>query len=365
MSAQDLSAELQLALNCCARCFRGNDATEISLAAAIDWPQFLELARFHRIQGLASKALSRPADIRTPEWVCATLSAEASQVLAANLQAKVESRRLVERFEAKGIEILFLKGLTLSAIAYDDPFRKSGIDIDILVDPADMLDAAGILRGMGYGLSIPRSTSSEAELRRWHGGWKESVWIKSTPPLQVDLHTRAADHAWLIPSIEVHSSRQLIDIGDGIRLPTLARDELFAYLAVHGASSAWFRLKWISDVAALVHGCSPREIERLYDRSQEVGAGRSAGQSLLLADRLFGTLQHNPSLAERLRSDAATNLLFRAALRMLLRGPVEPTERRLGTFVIHWTQLLLLPSAGYAASEFVRQASSQFHRARF
>jgi len=79
-------------------------------------------------------------------------------------------------------------------------------------------------------------------------------------------------------------------VAPGIRLPTLARDEQFAYLCVHGASSAWFRLKWISDLAGVLHGQSGEMIERLFERSQALGAERAAGQALLLADRLFGSL---------------------------------------------------------------------------
>jgi hypothetical protein len=362
MGRGQISPEFRLAIDCCRRCFRGSG--EIGLAPVnVDWSKFLALTAFHRIQGLANQALS--AADAVPPATRATLQGEAAKVLAANLRSKAESRRLLEGFHAAGIEVIFLKGLSLSALGYGDPLLKSGIDIDLLIRLPDLTAAASVLRDLGYELCVPRSTSSEATLHRWHRGSKESVWVRRTPPLQVDLHTRTADNRHLIPHIEARSPRQWVDIGDEIRLPTLAVDELFAYLAVHGASSAWFRLKWISDVAALLHGCSPPEIERLYDRSQELGAGRSAGQSLLLADLLFGSLKHNLALAERLRSDAGTNLLFKAALRMLLRGPLEPTERPFGTFLIHATQLLLLPGARYAASELARQASWQVRRNRF
>ena len=115
--------------------------------------------------------------------------------------------------------------------------------------------------------------------------------------MQVDLHVAAADNPMLIPGITAYSPTQEVDIGNGIRLKTLARDELVAYLAVHGASSLWFRLKWIADFAALVDGSSGMEFRRLYMRSQELGAGRAAGQALLLADRLFGTLDNCPAFA--------------------------------------------------------------------
>jgi hypothetical protein len=172
----------------------------------------------------------------------------------------------------------------------------------------------------------------------------------------VELHTRVADNGQLIPGITVHSPTQSVEVAPGITLPTLAGDELFAYLCVHGASSAWFRLKWVTDFAALLHPCPPAEIERLYGRSQQLGACRSAGQALLLADALYGTLE-GTGLRESLARGRATATLASAALRQLTgrAEPIEPTSVTLGTWRIHWTQFLLCPGAGFKLREFSRQ----------
>ncbi|HEU4824839.1 MAG TPA: nucleotidyltransferase family protein [Dongiaceae bacterium] len=213
------------------------------------------------------------------------------------------------------------------------------------------------MRAAGYELAAPRNSAADRVLHAWHRGWKESVWTKSSPGLQIDLHTRTADNPRLIPGIDVHALRQSVELGGGIRLPTLADDELFAYLAVHGASSAWFRLKWISDFAAFVHNRPGRDIQRLYERSQELGAARAAGQALLLADELFGTLDALPELRRRLNRDRTTRLLFEIALRLVTGPPIEPTQRRLGTLPIHRTQFLLLPGLAYKVSEVARLAN--------
>jgi hypothetical protein len=273
-----------------------------------------------------------------------------------NLQSTAECRSLLERFEAAHVPLLFLKGLTLGALAYGNPAIKSAIDVDLLIEPNDLGKAVDLLRSAGYELIAPRSPATERSLRNWHVGWKESVWAKTSPQVQIDLHTRTADNIRLVPTIDVHSPHQRVEIAVGIHLPTLATDELFAYLAVHGASSAWFRVKWISDFAALVHGRTGEEIVRLYRRSQDLGAGRAAGQALLLADSLFETLQSVPHLRSELMSDRATRSLYRAALRLVTGAPREPTTTPGGTLTIHWTQFLLLPGLGYKLSELKRQA---------
>ena len=170
-----------------------------------------------------------------------------------------------------------------------------------------------------------------------------------------------ADNRRLIPGIGMKSPVRDVEIARDIALPTLAADELFAYLAVHGASSAWFRLKWICDFAALLHGLKSAEIERLYDRSQALGAGRAAGQALLLADHLFGSLGEAPNLRHLLANDRSTKRMADAAAKALTKAS-EPTEAFLGTWPIHWTQLLLQPGAGFKISEIRRQLGSAVKR---
>jgi hypothetical protein len=351
------SSEFRLAVECCACSFRGSEARSLRSAESVDWQRFLELARFHRIEGLAWNALSSSF---LPEEVEAALSEAASAIAAHNLRAANDCRALLGSFAAANVPLLFLKGLPLGAIAYGNPALKSAIDIDLLIDPAGLQRAANLLRGAGYELVAPRPSPGDRNLHAWHRGWKESVWAKAD--LQIDLHTRTADNPRLIPGVDVYSPRQLVDLGMGVELPTLGDEELFAYLAVHGASSAWFRLKWISDFAGFLHRKSAEELRHLYRRSQELGAGRAVGQALLLADELFGTLDGCNALADELLRDGAIVSLYRTAWQLVSGEPVEPTERLLGTLPIHRTQFQLLPGLGYQLSELSRQGKRVFSR---
>lgn len=317
----------------------------------------MTLARRHRVQGLAWNALAPSAD-QLPEQTKAELAADARSIAATNLAIVAECRDLHAVFERSNIPLLFIKGLAVGALAYRAPLLKMGWDIDLLIDPGELQAASELLRERGYALRLPHS---QDRLQAWHMRSKESVWSRSDS-FYVELHTRLADNRRIIPGIDIDSPRQLVTVAPDASLPTLAEEELLAYLAVHGASSAWFRLKWISDFAALIHGKSASEIERLYHRSQELDAARAAGQALLLADRLFDVLQAVPTLRQRLGSDRSTRLLCDAALRMMTKGTAEPTERPLGTLVIHWTQFLLRPGLGYKFSELRRQAASLLKR---
>ena len=350
----EVTPEFGFLIECCRRCFSGRNSGPLICAQRLDWPRVIRLARFHRVQGLAWHAVAASPE----EDALGELANDAAAIATVNLRAAAESARLLTDSEQAGVRLLFLKGLALGALAYGSSALKSGIDIDLLVASDALNRAASLLKRRGYRRRVPEADS--AGLERWHRVRKESVWLEPISGLNVDLHTRAADSPELIPSIGIDSPTRRVDVGNGIELPTFEPSEMFAYLAVHGASSAWFRLKWISDFAALLTGTPAAEIERLYSRSQELHAGRAPAQALLLADRLFGTLGCCPELKATLLADRSSRRLCSAALAQLAgrTEPIEPTSRFLGTARIHWTQFLLLPGAGFKVSELIRQARS-------
>ena len=349
-----MAREFDLVVECCRRAFAGDGGGRLEvLAGHADWPLVLRLARRHRVEALVWDAL-RAIDA-LPGREADALRADAAAIAEHNLRAAQESALLKEAFSRAEIPLLFVKGLTLAALAYPQPYLKMGWDIDLLVPPGSIRDAAEVLQSNGYAAIEPRSGAPE-KIARWHRTRKESTWRNAERGMVVDLHHRLADNPRLIPAIGMESPRQLVEIADGIALPTLPDEELFAYLCVHGASSAWFRLKWITDLAAFVNHRGGG-IEQWYRSSQRLGAGRSADQALLLADRLFGLLAGSP-LAAELGRRQASRWLADAAYGQLAgpRALAEPTERPLGTGMIHLTQFLLLPGAAFKASELWRQA---------
>jgi len=346
----EISPELSLLAKCCRRNFADSEPGAVDASDdRIDWPLFLQLARFHRVQGLVWHSL-HSAGVRLPDAVAKHLRSDAKAIVATNLAIAAESRGLRIAFAGAGVDLLFLKGLSVGALAYRNPMLKMGWDIDLLIDEEQLGPAAELLRGRRYHQVLPKR---HVDLVAWHKRHKESVWTSAD--LHVELHSRLADNQRLIPRIGLESPRQSVEIAPKITLPTLAPDELFAYLVVHGASSLWFRLKWITDFAALIHGKEGAEIERLYRRSQELGAGRTAAQALLLADVLYGSLTDCRSLGDELRREPANRWLVNKALQQIAR-PIEPTSRALGTLRIHLTQFGMLPGVGFKIGELVRQA---------
>jgi hypothetical protein len=345
-----MSAELRFIVDCCRWNFRGSEPAQlVQLPDGLDWPALDRLAHFHRVHGLVWNALE-PLAPHLPDALAEGLATDARTLLATNLQTALECLRLLRAFQAGGIPLLFVKGLTVAALAYRAPLMKAAWDVDILVPPHQLIEAATLLKTLGYRIVTP---VSDEKLVRWHKAHKDSLWRRSDPDIHLELHPRLVDNPDILSSVGIASPVQEVQVAPGVMLPTLAPDELFAYLCVHGASSAWFRLKWIADLAGLLHGMSPSRIEALYARSQDLGASRAAGQALLLCDHLFGTLE-GCALRESLGQDRGVARLASAASKQITAG-TEPTARRLGTWRIHWTQLLLKPGLRFKAGELARQ----------
>jgi Uncharacterised nucleotidyltransferase len=352
-----LPPEFQLVAACCrwppspAR----DEAVTAAAALSDDWSLVARIAERHRVEGLVWNAL-RHADLAVPAEAGERLRAAAARIARQNLALTAESLRLAALLDRAGIRFLFVKGVALGALVYGSVGLKMGWDIDLVVPPDSLEAAAAALEAAGYRLDLPSGPRARDRLALFHRHWKESVWKPAAGSPTVELHTALSDNPALLPDVGPDSPVQAVEVAKGRFLPTLRTDELFAYLAVHGASSAWFRLKWIADVAALLAGAAPAEIERLYRRSQQLGAGRASAQALLLCRRLFAT-PVPPALAAELEADRTNRWLLAVALRMLA-GRSLATELhhiRFGTLSIHLMQLGLLPGLRFKLDELGRQ----------
>lgn len=334
---------LSLLIDCCRP--RLTDA-ELALLGprlgAADGKRLTALARRHRVEGLVWRTLTRAGVIPLGAQ---PIGEEARRIAAEGLRMALESGRVHQLFSRASLPHLFVKGQTLGMLAWGDPLVKRQLDIDLLVLPGAIGKAARLLETLGYVQQVPDPSVDPAD---WHRSRKESQW-RSDDGFLLDLHSRLGDHPGLIPSATATVTPQMVELPGGIVLPTLPERLLLPYLAVHGASSAWFRLKWVADFAALVARTAPDTLADMAERAPRLGAGRALAAALVLANRLFGT-----PLPDTLEADRATLKLV-ALAEQAIAEEAEPTERRFGTVPMHRSQLLLVPGSHYFLSEFTRK----------
>lgn len=361
-----LIPEFRLAAACC-RWPPSPERDEAVLAAASevrDWPLFLRVVRRQRVEGLVHEALSRSSAELPPE-VRAELASSAGMIARQNLAFAAESARVQRLFADAKIRLLFVKGVTLSLLAYDNLAVKKAWDIDMVVAAERVGEACAILRANGYVRMEPHPDYSEDQFDAWVEHCKESIWYHQASGIVVELHSGLVDNDSLLQGVTAASPSQMVEIGGGIALPTLRTEELYAYLCVHGATHAWSRLKWIADVAALLSGGDPAETERLHRAADAIGAGRASAQALLLCARLF-ELPLPTRLRAELEHDRRTAWLVAAALSAMAGRNVETEldDSLLGTLPIHLSHFFLGRGLRFKAAEARRKLASPHDRAQ-
>lgn len=99
------------------------------------------------------------------------------------LAATGSTARLFREFEAAGIRLLLLKGLSLQRWLYADGAPRPSGDLDLLVSPADFEHAERLLTRLGF---VSRHDGAAPAWAQEHAdSWQSLEW-----PLPIDLHRR-------------------------------------------------------------------------------------------------------------------------------------------------------------------------------
>jgi hypothetical protein len=219
---------------------------------------------------------------------------------------------------AAGIPNLVLKGVALEQLAYGSIAAKQTRDIDLLVSPEHAEAALAILERDGYTLSLPATNLNGMQRRALIRFGREVELVGARTRVRIELQWGAADNPLLLKGVGACSAAQLVMLSEGASVRTLAPDDLFAYLCVHGAHHAWSRLKWLADLNALIASSKP-DLERLYRHAQKLGAGLCAGQALLLCHKLLG-LELPATVAQELQTNKRCQQLVRVAMAAMARS---------------------------------------------
>ena len=302
-----------------------NAAVRAAASAIGDWDDFLGQVNRQRVAGLVYAALTA-AEIALPPAITARLTARAQQITRRSLGYAAETIRLQRAFEAANIPVLVLKGVALAQLAYGSLQSKDSRDIDFLIAPENVEAALRLLESEDYALSYPAGHLSKTQQRAVFRYAREVQLSHRDHKLRVELQWRATNNPLLLKGVDAHAPSQFVRLGDETRVRTLAQEDLFAYLCVHGAQHAWSRLKWLADLNALIAESSG-SIERLYRHAQPLGAAYCAGQALLLCNQIL-ELKLPPSLADEIERDGRSRRLAKMAVLTMVDGRAEAQTGR-------------------------------------
>ena len=287
-----------------------NAAVGSAAAPVADWNAVVMAARRQRVVGLVYDALLATG-MRLPAAPAAELARRAQAISRKNLLLAAETCRLQELLDASGIPSVVLKGVALAQLAYGSLKLKHTRDIDLMIPPDRALAAMALLERDGYALSFPSNHLSATQRQAVVRYSREVAFVHPDNGAFLELQWRVADNPKLLNEVHAGSPTQNVVVADGLSARTLARDDLFAYLCIHGAYHAWSRLKWLADLNAFI-AATDADVMHLHRHAQAKGAGFCSGQALLLCQRLLA-LPLPDSLASELQGTARVRKLYAVA----------------------------------------------------
>jgi Uncharacterised nucleotidyltransferase len=307
--------EFQLLLACCSTP-RSHSQTIASLCLeGIDWGAFTSLVTRHQVTALAYAGLCNSAAEHVPGPIRENLKQRTLSVRANALHHAAELVRLSRAFAEKGIEVISLKGTTLSLRLFGDPAMRHVQDIDLMVKASALDHADTVFKARGYRRIFPEAELTPKMRQRMLLQDHHFTYNHDELRLAVELH-------W---GLDLWSSANVSELWDhckqtnwmGATFRALDDDALLLMLCSHGAGHRWSRLKWLSDVAPLLEQERAGKWDEFLRMAARLDLEIALAQAVLLTHWLFGTHLPGPLRALAMKEKSSADLACQA-LRMML-----------------------------------------------
>lgn len=296
----------------------------------------LDMAVRHRISAPVMRTLARSDRLSVID--ADYLRAMATERSQAALTLAAHSAKLSAALSAAGVRHLILKGAVLAQRLYGDIAARDCKDVDLFVDPKARILALRVIADCGYRPGDADMLSASVD------GWRDQVAPKdvsfrhSLSRVEVELHSRLFDVEELLPRSfdALWGTRETVVLA-GVSIPVLSVVDEFLYLCGHGALHAWFRLKWVQDIARIVATAPATTLADVARAADAVGVRPMITSAVTLAQTLLGV--DAPEALARPSSRAAS-LVTLQSLRALA-APAEASNAPSIAAIVRMVQLQL------------------------
>jgi len=153
-------------------------------------------------------------------------------------------------FTENGIQLLVLKGITLSYLLYNDPNLRPCADLDILVKNEKMHRAKECLVQAGYSFTEKKQTLQSSSYNQISHHWR---FYNKQRGIHLELHNKLAplNRSIRIPMEGIWQRAQSIILEGHNYYLVMDPVDLVLYMSVHNAMDKWESLLHINDFAAI------------------------------------------------------------------------------------------------------------------
>ena len=323
------------ALLCCARVDLDPGAREELIAllrAGLDVAALEREATYHRLLPLVCRHLHAVAPELCPPDFLKRLAEITQQSVMLSLSLASELVAVLEALRGAGVPAIAIKGPISAALCFDDFGLRTFLDLDILVEPANVARSREVLETRGYALQFPLTPAWQ---ERYVRVGSEQLFRHADGSRLVDLHWCLLPRGYTFtPNGEgVFARRTTVRIGT-TEVPTLAVEPTLLFLLLHGMKHDWECLGWLCDVAELLRRQHELDWEAVLDWSAPLGRRRFVDVGLALAHSLLGA-PVPPEILHRGEADADVTRIVAELTQRLSTPPRSDApsliERSLGS----------------------------------
>lgn len=260
--------------------------------------------------------------------------------------------RISESARKAGIDLVALKGVSLSAVAYGNFAIRSPGDIDLLISAERVSEVEQVLRGLGYTRIEPKATLTPKRLKHYLRYYKHFTYYSPSKASMLEVHWRLFHNMPLSKSAETAiPTTTPVAVGNGEVL-TLSRNELFLYLCAHGSIHGWPILKWLADIGALLRLMTADDMSKVAALASDRDLLSELRATLVLVDLLLAI--ERPVIELSRGADPAVERIVGMAQRLLTANNYCLEMTDLPRFGMFFYDLRLRPSWRYRSEDLRR-----------
>lgn len=247
----------------------------------LDWNLILQLVFHHRVYPSVYRKMKSFHDQWVPNHVVETLKREVQMNTIRMLHLTSEMGFIARQFSDHQIRTLFLKGPALAHDLYGEISLRTSCDLDLLVDIHDLEKAENLLVQKGY----VKDDYIRTILSDWKWRHHHVTYFHPEKKTKIEIHWRLSPGPAKEPSFEELWSRRRMSSLNPMSIWILGLEDLFIFLASHGARHGWSRLRWLEDIRQL----SQKQPDWLQIRKlmKSYQSSHIGGQTILLASQLL------------------------------------------------------------------------------
>lgn len=254
----------------------------------VDWDEVIDLALRHKSVLLLARGLGNMPDLEVPDQARQRLSEVSTERALLALEIARTTAVLALTFQETDISASVMKGAPLSQILYGDAAARDIGDIDFLIPPNQVAQAAEILEDLGYVSEFGGLLKSDRQRDRLLRYANQIQFVEQSSGRTVELQWRWQKFAWMMPTVPDRVWCQSMPLAGAGTVLVPDCIELFIYLCAHGLMHGWTRLKWLNDIRWCLH--TGRLVQDdwagVAKRADEIGMSMAVATAINVAARM-------------------------------------------------------------------------------